>query len=32
VDSVDVLDELLALLGEVEGAEEVVDETTVRGL
>lgn len=32
VESVDVLDELLALLGDVEGVDEVVDETTVRGL
>jgi hypothetical protein len=32
VESLDVLDELLALLGEVEGAEEVVDETTVRNV
>ncbi len=32
VESVDVLDELLALLGDVEGVEDVVDETTVRGL
>jgi hypothetical protein len=32
VESVDVLDELLALLGEVDGVAEVVDETTVRGL
>jgi hypothetical protein len=32
VESVDVLDELLALLEGVEGVEEVVDETTVRGL
>jgi hypothetical protein len=32
IESVDILDELLALLGDVEGVEEVVDETTVRGL
>ncbi|HEX2193362.1 MAG TPA: BON domain-containing protein [Candidatus Limnocylindria bacterium] len=32
VESVDVLDEILALLGDVEGVEEVADETTVRGI
>lgn len=31
VESIDVLDELLAILGEVEGVEDVVDETTVAG-
>jgi hypothetical protein len=29
---VDVVDELLAILGDVEGVEDVVDETTVAGL
>jgi hypothetical protein len=31
VESIDVLDELLAILGDVEGVEDVVDETTVAG-
>ena len=31
VESVDLLDELLAILGDVEGVEDVVDETTAAG-
>jgi hypothetical protein len=32
VESVDVLEELLAILGDVEGVEDVVDETAIRNL
>lgn len=32
VESVDLLDEVLGILGEVEGVEEVIDQTTVRGV
>lgn len=32
VESVDVADELVGILGDVEGVEDVVDETTVRGI
>jgi hypothetical protein len=32
VESVDIADEMAALLGELPGVDEVVDETTVRGL
>lgn len=32
VDSIDVLDEVLAVLGEVDGAEDVVDRITVAGV
>lgn len=32
VESVDVLDEIMSVIGEVEGVDDVVDETTIRGL